>query len=161
MFAKGAEQNFSTEIFRIPKVINRTPRPVYEREHLNRTPTDGQFYQQHLTPVRVTKRAVYKTDKILDKPDRRCTLEDPVRCKVYSRDVHSRIAASIVKNVGSPQTLYVTLHNNAIQNLYTDNTIGAFAVDLVQSIELGPIEKLMWGCVNSRILRLMKVRLNP
>ena len=38
-------------------------------------------------------------------------------------------------------SLFVTLHNNAIQKLYTDNTVGEFAVDLVQSIELGPIEK--------------------
>ena len=35
-FAKSAEQNFSTEIFRIIKVIHSTPRPVYELEDLNR-----------------------------------------------------------------------------------------------------------------------------
>ena len=29
-FAKGGEQNFSTEIFRIAKVIERRPRPVFE-----------------------------------------------------------------------------------------------------------------------------------
>jgi hypothetical protein len=34
-FAKSAEQNFTTEIFRIIKVILRTPRPVYELEDLN------------------------------------------------------------------------------------------------------------------------------
>jgi len=44
MFAKGAEQNFSTEIFRIAKMIERSPRPVYELEDLNKTPVDGQFY---------------------------------------------------------------------------------------------------------------------
>jgi len=32
MFAKGAEENFSTEIFRITKVIDRRPRPQYELE---------------------------------------------------------------------------------------------------------------------------------
>jgi len=53
-FAKGAEQNFSTEIFRV-KVIQRRPRPFYELEDLNLTPIDGQFYQKELTPVRVTK----------------------------------------------------------------------------------------------------------
>ena len=31
-FAKSAEQNFSTEIFRIAKVIERSPRPLYELE---------------------------------------------------------------------------------------------------------------------------------
>ena len=29
-FAKGAEQNFNTEIFRIAKVIDRRPRPLLE-----------------------------------------------------------------------------------------------------------------------------------
>jgi len=36
-FAKGSEQNYTNEIFRIVKVIRRTPRPVYELEDLNGT----------------------------------------------------------------------------------------------------------------------------
>jgi len=36
-FVKSAEQNFSTEIFRIAKVIERRPRPLYELEDLNET----------------------------------------------------------------------------------------------------------------------------
>jgi hypothetical protein len=36
-FAKGAEQNYTTEIFQIKNVIYRTPRPVYELEDLNET----------------------------------------------------------------------------------------------------------------------------
>jgi len=55
-FAKSAEQNFSTEIFRIAKVIERRPRPLYELEDLNGTPIEGQFYQEELTRVRVTRR---------------------------------------------------------------------------------------------------------
>ena len=43
-FAKGGEQTFSREIFRITKVIERRPRPVYELEDLNKTPIEGQFY---------------------------------------------------------------------------------------------------------------------
>jgi len=42
-FAKGGEQTFSTEIFRITKVIERRPRPVYELEDLNKSPIQGQF----------------------------------------------------------------------------------------------------------------------
>ena len=68
-FAKGAEQNFSTEKFRIAKVSERRPRPLYELKDLNDTLIDGQFYQEELTPVRVTRRTVYKIDKILDKKD--------------------------------------------------------------------------------------------
>ena len=42
-FAKSAEQNFSTEIFRIVKVIPRKPRPVHELEDLNKKLIAGQF----------------------------------------------------------------------------------------------------------------------
>jgi len=45
-FAKGGEQNFSTEVFRITKVIKRRPRHVYELEDLNKTPIEGQFYEE-------------------------------------------------------------------------------------------------------------------
>ena len=44
--AKSAKQNFSTEIFRIIKVIHRTPRSVYELEDLNQKMIDGQFYEE-------------------------------------------------------------------------------------------------------------------
>ena len=93
-FAKGAEQNFSTEIFRIAKVIERRPRPLYELKDLNDTPIDGQFYQEELTPVRVTRRTVYKIDKILDKRIRRGSLEYQVRWRGYSKDFDSWIPAS-------------------------------------------------------------------
>ena len=63
-FAKAAEHNFSTEIFRIVKVIHRRPRVVYELEDLNGTPIDGQFYSEKLTPVRITSRTTYKINNI-------------------------------------------------------------------------------------------------
>jgi len=66
-FAKGGEQTYSTEIFRNTKVIERRPRHVYEMEDLNKTPIEGQFYAEDLTPVRNSKETTYKIDKILDK----------------------------------------------------------------------------------------------
>jgi len=51
-FAKSGEQTFSTEIFRITKVIERRTRPVYELEDLNKTPIEGQFYAEELTQDR-------------------------------------------------------------------------------------------------------------
>jgi len=55
-FAKAAEHNFSTEIFRIVKVIHRRPRVVYELKDLTGTPMDGQFYSGELTPIRISSR---------------------------------------------------------------------------------------------------------
>jgi hypothetical protein len=55
-FAKGSEQNYTDEIF---KMVNRTLRPFYELEDLNGTPIEGQFYGEELTPVRVTRRNSY------------------------------------------------------------------------------------------------------
>ena len=78
-FGKGYKQNFSTEIFRIAKVIERIPRLVYELDDLNKTPIHGQFYQEELNPVRVSRCTVYKVDKILDKSVRRGITENVVR----------------------------------------------------------------------------------
>jgi predicted amino acid dehydrogenase len=77
-FTKAAEQNFSTEIFWVAKVIERRPR-VYELEDLNGTHINGQFYREELTPLRITDRSAYKIDKILDKRVRRGILEYLVR----------------------------------------------------------------------------------
>ena len=99
MFAKGNEQNFSTEKFRIAKVIKRIPRPVYVLECLNETLIDVQFYQEELIPVRVSRRTVYKIDKILDKMVRRGITEFLVRWKGYSKDFDSWIPASRARHV--------------------------------------------------------------
>jgi len=98
-FAKGGEQNFSMEIFRITKVIERRPRPVYELEDLNKTPIEGQFYAEELTPVRISKETTYKIDKILDKRVRRGIKDYLVRWIGYSKDFDSCIPAYSVKDI--------------------------------------------------------------
>jgi len=70
-FRKATERNFSTEIFRIVKVIHSRPRAVYELEDLNSTHMYNQFYQEKLNHVRITSRTTYKIHKILDKRVRR------------------------------------------------------------------------------------------
>jgi len=103
-FAKNAKQNFSTEIFRIAKVIERRPRPLYELEDLNGTPIEGQVYQEELTRVRVTRRTLYKIDKILNKRVRRRILEYLVRWRGYSKDFDSWVPASSVKRDVQPRS---------------------------------------------------------
>jgi len=61
-FAKAVEHNFSTEILRVVKVINRRPQAVCELEHLNGTSIDDQFYWEDLTSVSITSRKTFKID---------------------------------------------------------------------------------------------------
>jgi hypothetical protein len=44
-FAKDGEQNHTTEIFKIQKVVSRIPRPVYQPVDLLGKHIDGQFYR--------------------------------------------------------------------------------------------------------------------
>jgi hypothetical protein len=78
-FAKAVEPNFSTELFRVARVIKRRPRPVYEFKDVNNTHIDGEFYQEELVPVRISKRKEFKIHKILRKRTRHCIREVLVR----------------------------------------------------------------------------------
>jgi hypothetical protein len=98
-FAKSADQNYSTDIFQISKVIKRQPRPLYEIHDLNDTPIDGQFYQDELLPVRISKQTVYKIDKIIGRRTKHGIRELLVRWKGYPQSFNSWIPASSVKNI--------------------------------------------------------------
>ena len=98
-FAKSAEQNFTTETFRLIKVIHRTPRPVYELEDLYKKLIDGQFYEEELTPVHITKQTHFQIDKTVATRVRRGIKEHLVRWKVYSSDFDIWVPASDIKNI--------------------------------------------------------------
>ena len=72
---------------------------MYELEDLNGTLIEVQFYAEELTPVRVTKRAVYKMHNIVDKLCRKGILEYFVRWKGYRKDLESWVPAASVKNI--------------------------------------------------------------
>jgi len=66
-FAKGYEQTFSTEIFRVVKVIHRVPQPVYELSDLQDRLNGGQFYNYELVKVTVSPQTELQIDKIVSK----------------------------------------------------------------------------------------------
>jgi len=97
--SKTAEQNFSTGILRVAKIIGSQPRVVDGNEDLNVTPTDGQFYREKLTDVRITDRTAYKIDKILYKRVRRSIREYLVRWRRRNQDFDYWVPAVSVKNI--------------------------------------------------------------
>jgi hypothetical protein len=97
-FAKGGEQNYTTEILKVRKVVHRTTRPVFELEDLRDQELEGQFYTEELVPVSITKQSTYKIDKILNKRVRRDRLQYLVRWKGYSADFDSRVPAGEIQS---------------------------------------------------------------
>jgi len=57
-YAKGGEQNYTTKIFKVLKVVHRTPRPVFELEDLR-----GQEIESVLQR-RISSCSRHKTDHL-------------------------------------------------------------------------------------------------
>ena len=98
-FAKGFEQNYSTEVFKIAKVIRKSSQPVYETVDLKGTPIEGQFYNEELTPVIITKKTEYKIDKILQQRIKNGSREYLVRWKGYGPEFDSWVSATSIKKI--------------------------------------------------------------
>jgi hypothetical protein len=62
-FAKGYEQTFLTEMFRVAKVIKRVPQPVYEMTDMQDRPIEGTFYNYELVNVTVSGQMEFEIDK--------------------------------------------------------------------------------------------------
>ena len=98
-FSIGDEQNYTTEMFRIIKVICRTPRKLYELEDLNGKVVDREFYGEELTHVRISERTKFQIDKILRTRIRCGIREYLVRWKGYGPDCDNWINVTSVKNI--------------------------------------------------------------
>jgi hypothetical protein len=95
-FARRFEQNWTLEVFRISKVLRRSPRHVYELEDLRDESIEGQFYVEELTPVKISKRTAYQVDKILHSRVRRGIRE---RWRGYGSAFDSWITASNIRRL--------------------------------------------------------------
>lgn len=98
IFTKGYEQKWSTEIFKIKKVLNRE-RFVYVLEDLTDEEIQGTFYEPELTRVRVKDSQMYKINQILRSRGKGVSKQVYVSWVGYPDKFNSWIAASQVKDL--------------------------------------------------------------
>lgn len=98
-FAKGYEQTYSTEIFRVVKVIRRIPQPVYEVEDLRSQPIEGQFYNYELVKITVSPDTEFQIDKILRSRTKGGIKQHLVKWRGYHEKFSSWVNASDIKRI--------------------------------------------------------------
>jgi hypothetical protein len=94
-FAKGYEQTFSTEIFKVVKVITRVPQPVYELSDLQDRHIEGQFYNYELGKVTVSPETEFQID--VRTRNKGGIKQHLVKCRGYDETFNSWINASDIK----------------------------------------------------------------
>lgn len=65
VFTKGYEQNYTTEVFVVDRVIGKAERPVFLLRDYDGDPVVGSFYPEELQKVNANKDRVYRIEKIL------------------------------------------------------------------------------------------------
>ena len=65
VFAKGYEQNFTTELFIVDHVSQRAKRPVYRLKDYEGEVVEGTFYPEELQKVNATEDRTYRIEEIL------------------------------------------------------------------------------------------------
>jgi hypothetical protein len=99
MFAKGYEQTFSTEIFRVVKVIQCMAQPVYELSYLQGRPIEGKFYNYELVKVAVTPQTEFQIDKIERTRTKGGIKQHFVKWRGYDKTFNSCVNASDITKI--------------------------------------------------------------
>ena len=97
-FAKGYEQTFSTEIFKVVKVITRMPKPVYELSDLQHRSTERQFYSFDLGKVTLSPETAFQMDKIVRTRNKN-GIKQHFKWKGYDNTFNSWVKASDIKKI--------------------------------------------------------------
>jgi hypothetical protein len=123
--------------------VYKIPRHLYELVDLLGKHIDWQFYGYELSAVLVPKKRAYTILKILRKSVLNGSVEYFVRWAGYFPDFDSRFPAKGVKNMTTCDYnyFYVTLLSNALQKLYSSNTLSSFTVHLAQPLDLGSTDR--------------------
>jgi len=98
-FAKGYEQTFSTEIFKVVKVITRVPQPVFELSDLQDPSIEGLFYSYELGKVTVSPETAFQINKIVHTRNKNGIKQHFVKWKGYEETFNSWVNASDIKKI--------------------------------------------------------------
>ena len=98
-FAKGYEQNFSKDIFRVVKVVPRVTQHVYEQSDLQNRPIEGQFYNYELVKVVVSPQTEFEIDKIQCTSNRNGIKQLFVKWRGYDKTFNSWVKSSDIQKV--------------------------------------------------------------
>ncbi|KAF2885840.1 hypothetical protein ILUMI_20333 [Ignelater luminosus] len=98
IFEKGYANNWSDEIFKITKVINRRP-PVYRILDLNNESVEGTFYEEELQPVSVDSNSLFKIEKVLGEKGQGKNKKYLVKWLGYSDKFNSWVPATDIKQI--------------------------------------------------------------
>jgi hypothetical protein len=98
-FAKGYEQTFSTEIFRVVKVIQRMPQPIYELSDLQRRLIEETFYNYELVKFAVTAQTEFQIDKRVLTRTKGVIKQHFVKWRGYDKTFNSWVNASDITKI--------------------------------------------------------------
>lgn len=102
VFAKGYEYNFSEEILRVKRVLQKQGIYIYELEDLKKELIDGFFYAEELTlvsPRRLDDEQTFKIERIIQTKGRGKNKQVLVKWLGYGNEFNSWIKASEVQNI--------------------------------------------------------------
>ena len=97
-FAKRYEQTFPAEIFRVVKVIQRMPQPVYELSDMHDRPIEGHFYNYELDKVTVLPKTEFQIDKIV-RTRNKCGIKHLVKWRGYDETFNYWVDATDIKRI--------------------------------------------------------------
>lgn len=84
IFNKGFTPNYSDEIFKVYKVVERDP-PVYFIKDLEDQTIEGAFYKQELQKIKFTEDTLYRIDRVIRKRTRKGIREALVLWKGFKK----------------------------------------------------------------------------
>jgi hypothetical protein len=96
---QGVRKNFSTEIFRVVRIIQRMPQPVYELSDMQARHIEGKFYNYEVVKVTVSPESQFQIDKIVRTRNKGDNKQHLIKRRGYDEIFNSWVDASDNKRI--------------------------------------------------------------